>query len=978
MKTIIGRFNCSRNNLRSRSKDNLLIFGLILIGLMVIFSYGMGNVSAASGDSIYVNSASGNDTYNGLNSTWTSGINGPKATIKNATGTVTTNGTVHIASGTYNESNIQINTDMKIIGENQNNTIINARQSGSNIFTVATGVNLAIINLTLTNTTTTRGAILNHGTLTVNNSTFTNNNPPQNLQSQGSVIYSDGTLTVNNSTFTNNTATYGGVIYSYSGTLIVNNSTFTNNTASYGGAISSYDTLAVNNSTFTNNTAGYGGAIYTTSDTLLVNNSTFTNNTANFGSGGAILCSHTLTVNNCTFTNNAAITYGGAIKSNQGPMTVNNSTFTNNSATYGGAILSSGNLIVNNNIFTNNSASSYGGAIVNYGTAVVNFNRITGSTTSSSSAIYNSSGTLDARYNWWGSNTNPSANINGTGVTYSPWIVLTVTSNPTTIDVNGKSTITADLLQDSDGVYHDPVNGHVPDGLNVTFNCDTKGTVNPIISTITNGTTNTTFTGLQPGVSQVLTNVDAQTVTTNININTLPTVIIVYPIIGYKGDTITLTANLTDTHSNIPISGKTIQFTVNGKIIGTNETNSNGIATLPYTIQENSGIYTILAEFTGDTTYTTTNNTNTLTVISTPTAITINPINGYKGDTTTLTANLTDTHSNIPISGKTIQFTVNGKIIGTNETNSNGIATLPYTIQENSGIYTILAEFTGDTTYTTTNNTNTLKVTNVPTAKASPNGGLYNTTKSVTITMNEPGKIYYTINGTTPTNTSKLYTGPLTIKSTTTLKYLALDVLGNKSKVYSTTYTIDKKTPTVTVNVKSGLYNTTKTVKLTMNENGTIYYTLNGTSPSVNSKKYGGPIIIKSTTTLKYLAVDLAGNKSPAHTAKYTIDKTAPKVISTKPKNNSRGVSLTTVITIKFNEKISKTTKFSKIYIKNLTTGKITHTTTKLSGNTITIKMIRSRLSLNHYQIVIPTGSVKDTAGNKNTIHKINFKTSRY
>ena len=31
----------------------------------------------------------GNDNWNGLNSTYTSGINGPKATIKNATGTVT-------------------------------------------------------------------------------------------------------------------------------------------------------------------------------------------------------------------------------------------------------------------------------------------------------------------------------------------------------------------------------------------------------------------------------------------------------------------------------------------------------------------------------------------------------------------------------------------------------------------------------------------------------------------------------------------------------------------------------------------------------------------------------------------------------------------------------------------------------------------------------------------------------------------------
>ena len=43
------------------SKNNLLIFVLILISLLVIFSFCVGNVSAASGDSIYVNSSSGND-----------------------------------------------------------------------------------------------------------------------------------------------------------------------------------------------------------------------------------------------------------------------------------------------------------------------------------------------------------------------------------------------------------------------------------------------------------------------------------------------------------------------------------------------------------------------------------------------------------------------------------------------------------------------------------------------------------------------------------------------------------------------------------------------------------------------------------------------------------------------------------------------------------------------------------------------------
>ena len=40
---------------------------------------------------------------------------------------------------------------MTIIGENQKNTIIDGQQSGNSIFTIASGVNVTIINLTLTN-----------------------------------------------------------------------------------------------------------------------------------------------------------------------------------------------------------------------------------------------------------------------------------------------------------------------------------------------------------------------------------------------------------------------------------------------------------------------------------------------------------------------------------------------------------------------------------------------------------------------------------------------------------------------------------------------------------------------------------------------------------------------------------------------------------------------------------------------------------
>ncbi len=263
------------------------------------------------------------------------------------------------------------------------------------------------------------------------------------------------------------------------------------------------------------------------------------------------------------------------------------------------------------------------------------------------------------------------------------------------------------------------------------------------------------------------------------------------------------------------------------------------------------------------------------------------------------------------------------------------------------------------------------------TANTNINGGIYNTTQNITLTMSEPGTIYYTTNGTDPTITSLTYTTPIIISENTTLKYLAVNLAGYNSPIYTQTYTIDKIAPTAKTNINGGLYNSTKFVSLSMNKNGTIYYTINGSTPTTTSTKYTGPITISSTTTLKFLAVDLAGNKSPIYSQTYTIDKVAPKVSSTSPTNNAIKVSLTAPITIKFSKNIVAGANYSKIYIKNMTTGQIVGITQSISGNTLTIKMTKSRLHGNTYQVYIPTAGVKDNAGNNlAAAYTFKFKTA--
>lgn len=72
-----------------------------------------------------------------------------------------------------------------------------------------------------------------------------------------------------------------------------------------------------------------------------------------------------------------------------------------------------------------------------------------------------------------------------------------------------------------------------------------------------------------------------------------------------------------------------------------------------------------------------------------------------------------------------------------------------------------------------------------------PEGGEYTEAQSVTISCaTEDVDIFYTLDGTEPTDESDLYSGAITISETTTLKAIAYNADGESSEVTSATYTI--------------------------------------------------------------------------------------------------------------------------------------------------------------------------------------------
>lgn len=86
----------------------------------------------------------------------------------------------------------------------------------------------------------------------------------------------------------------------------------------------------------------------------------------------------------------------------------------------------------------------------------------------------------------------------------------------------------------------------------------------------------------------------------------------------------------------------------------------------------------------------------------------------------------------------------------------------------------------------------------------------------------------------------------------------------------------DTTAPVVMASVDSGSYAYSQTVTLAANEAATIYYTLDGSSPSMLSQRYAFPLEIRTSSTLKFFGVDAAGNANAAQTLSFVINHQAP------------------------------------------------------------------------------------------------------
>ncbi|MDL2424590.1 chitobiase/beta-hexosaminidase C-terminal domain-containing protein [Pseudomonas sp. BAgro211] len=172
--------------------------------------------------------------------------------------------------------------------------------------------------------------------------------------------------------------------------------------------------------------------------------------------------------------------------------------------------------------------------------------------------------------------------------------------------------------------------------------------------------------------------------------------------------------------------------------------------------------------------------------------------------------------------------------------------------------------------------------TTPPTVTASPAAGTYGPSQSITLAANEPATIYYTTDNSTPTTSSTQYSGPIAM-ATMTLKFFGVDSSKNASTVQSVAYVLDNTAPTVSASPAPGTYPSGQQITLSSSEPGSIYYTVDGSTPTTSSTKYTGPITLNGPLTIKAIAVDPYGNTSAPASFAYQVPDTTPPVVSASP-----------------------------------------------------------------------------------------------
>ena len=190
-----------------------------------------------------------------------------------------------------------------------------------------------------------------------------------------------------------------------------------------------------------------------------------------------------------------------------------------------------------------------------------------------------------------------------------------------------------------------------------------------------------------------------------------------------------------------------------------------------------------------------------------------------------------------------------------------------------------------------------------PVTTATPPAGGYQTPQTVTLSCVDNGgapctAVYVTTDGSQPQAIpAHLYGGGINVSADTTLRFFGVDAEGNLEPERRADYFIDSTAPTVSASLPGGAYGgvTLKKVVLLCDDgNGSgcsaIRYTTDGSAPDGGSTLFTAPIDLAAQinggagqVTLRFFAVDGAGNQSAEGKEVYDLDVEPPVVTASLP-----------------------------------------------------------------------------------------------
>jgi uncharacterized repeat protein (TIGR03803 family) len=159
--------------------------------------------------------------------------------------------------------------------------------------------------------------------------------------------------------------------------------------------------------------------------------------------------------------------------------------------------------------------------------------------------------------------------------------------------------------------------------------------------------------------------------------------------------------------------------------------------------------------------------------------------------------------------------------------------------------------------------------------KFSPAPGAYTTAQSVTISDATSGAtIYYTLNGgATPAK----YTAPIGVSASTIITAYATSSTLPRSQPATGGYQIGSVTATPEFTPAAGTYTLAQSVTIAdADPHAAVYYTTDGSTPTISSTKYTKAIAVTKTETINAIAAAAGLTDSAVATAAYTIAPVTP------------------------------------------------------------------------------------------------------